>query len=111
MAWNLQSLRIVRAAGMRSPDVAPAPAMDLSWGARRQLLAIFRRHAAILQLTIDLARTAGRLEQHADFVARLAILRARVQARETTRSLAAALIEFAREFDAFITSKLGYRSE
>lgn len=110
MAWKLQSLRIMRAAMSRSPEGASAPPLELSWSARRQLLAIFRRHAAVLQLTVDLALTACRLEQHAVFGARLAILRARVQSGETSRSLAAALLAFGQEFDAFITSDLGYRS-
>ena len=110
MAWNLQSLRLMRSGGWRSPDAASAPPLELSWGARRQLLAIFRRYAAVLQLTVDLAVTARRLEQHAVFGARLAVLQARVQAGETSRALAAALIAFGQEFDAFITSDLGYRS-
>ena len=110
MAWNPHPLRTMRAALARCAEGASLAPSGLSWSARRQLLAILRRHAAVLQLTFDLAVTARRLEQHAVFGARLAILRARVEAGDTSRSLAAALIAFAREFDSFITSELGYRS-
>jgi hypothetical protein len=109
MAWNLQPLRFMRAAMARLPEAAPPP-LVLSWSARRQLLAIFRRHAAVLQLTVELARAACRLEQHATLGARLAVLRARVEAGESSRSLLSALTEFGIEFDGFISWELGYRS-
>lgn len=110
MPWNLQPLRLMRAAMTRWPDAAPPPPIVLSWSDRRQLLAIFRRHAAVLQLTVELARTACRLEEHAILGARLAVLRARVEAGESSRSLLGALTAFGIEFNSFIGWELGYRS-
>ena len=94
MAWNPQPLRAMRAVLTRSLESASTPPIVLPPGARLQLLAIFRRHAAVLQLTAETARAAGRTERHAALAARLAILRARVEAGETSRSLVVALTAF-----------------
>jgi hypothetical protein len=64
----------------------------------------------VLQLSVNLARAAGKLEQHAGLGARLAVVRARVEAGETSRSLVVALTEFALEFHAFVTFDLGFRN-
>ena len=81
----------------------------LSPAARAQLLAVFRRLAAVLQLTEQMARAAGRCEQHAAFGARLAIFRARVEAGDSGARLALALADFGRELETFITADLGCR--
>jgi len=52
---------------------------------------------------------AGRGEQHAAFGARLAIVRARVEAGDTGPRLALALADFGRELERFITADLGCR--
>jgi len=106
MAWNL---RLLRHAAASSEDASPTRAEQLSPAARAQLLAVFRRLAAVLQLTAQIAHAAGRGEQHAAFGARLAIFRARVEAGDTGARLALALAEFGQELEAFITADLGCR--
>ena len=107
MAWNLRLLR-------RSPSSPPADAPSnsreaLSPAARAQLVGVFRRLAAVLQLTAQLAHESGRGERHAAFGARLAIFRARVEAGDTGARLAMALADFGRELEVFITADLGCR--
>jgi len=104
MAWNLRLLR-------HSPaPITSSPARDdISPAARAQLLGVFRRLAAVLQLTAQIADNAGKRERHAAFEARLAIFRARVEAGDTGPRLAMALTDFGREFEAFISAELGCR--
>ena len=107
MAWNRRLLR-------RNPSSAPADTLStcseaLSPAARAQLLGVFRRLAAVLQLTAQIAHDAGRGERHAAFGARLAIFRARVEAGDTGSRLALALADFGRERAVFITADLGCR--
>jgi hypothetical protein len=71
-------------------------------------LAVFRRLAAVLDLTAEIAASAGQAERHADLSARLAILRARVAAGETTTRLVTTLAEFGQEFKSFIAHDLGF---
>jgi len=114
MAWNL---RLIRHSAASTDAAATAPRADasstraepLSAAERAQLLGVFRRLAAVLQLTAPIARVAGRCEQHAAFGARLAIFRARVEAGDTGPRLALALADFGRELEAFITADLGCR--
>lgn len=109
MSWNIHLLRRTQPPPTWSAQTSsPSPA-DISPTARRQLLAILRRLAAVLQLTVDLAQRAGKSEHHASLDARLAILRARVEAGETSALLAMALDDFGQEFKAFITLDLGVR--
>jgi hypothetical protein len=77
--------------------------------ARGKLLRLLERLAVVLQLTAEMARTAGKLEQHAALGARLAIFKARVQAGQTGQLLALALNEFAQEYATFIRVDLGCR--
>ena len=107
MAWNLRLLR-------RPPSPAPADAPSncreaLSPAARAQLLGVFRRLAAVLQLTAQIAHDGGKGERHSSFGARLAIFRARVEAGDTGPRLAMALADFGRELEVFITADLGCR--
>ena len=107
MPWNLRLPRL------------PAPSIgangsstcrgEMSPVGRAQLLAVFRRLAAVLQLTAQIAQIAGKREQHAELEARLAIFRARVEAGAAGARLALALADFGREFEAFITEDLGCR--
>jgi hypothetical protein len=109
MAWNLRPLRRHLPTGAASaPECAPSAATELSPSARGQLLGIFRRLAAVLHLTADVARSAGKAEQHAAFGARLAIFRARVEAGEASPLLATALARFGEEFKAFVVVDLGF---
>ena len=71
-------------------------------------LAVFRRLAAVLDLTAGMAASAGQAERHAALGARLAILRARVAAGETTTRLVTTLAEFGQEFKSFIAHDLGF---
>ena len=73
-------------------------------------LAVFRRLAAVLDLTAEIAASAGQAEHHADLSARLAILRARVAAGESTTRLVTTLAEFGQEFKAFVSHGLGFGS-
>jgi hypothetical protein len=107
MAWNLRLLRHP-AASNDGNALTPRPE-PLSPAARAQLLGVFRRLAAVLQLTAPIAMAAGRGEQHAAFGARLAIVRARVEAGDTGPRLALALADFGRELERFITADLGCR--
>jgi hypothetical protein len=107
MAWNLRLLR--HSAASSDVDARPTRAEPLSPAARAQLLGVFRRLAAVLQLTAPIATAAGRCEQHAAFGARLAIFRARVEAGDTSSRLALALAEFGCELETFITADLGCR--
>jgi len=107
MAWNL---RLLRHSPASSPaDASPTRRDEISPAARAQLLGVFRRLAAVLQLTAHIAEAAGKGEPHAAFEARLAIFRARVEAGDTGPRLAMALADFGREFEAFITDDLGCR--
>lgn len=76
---------------------------------RDQLLGTFTRLAAVLQLTTQLAQVQGKSEQHAALGARLALIRARVQAGEAGSLLALALSEFGDEYKSFIEVELGWR--
>jgi len=107
MAWNLRLLR--HSAASNSSDVPSPGREEISPAARAQLLGVFRRLAAVLQLTAQIADSAGKCERHAAFEARLAIFRARVEAGDTGPRLAIALAEFGREFEAFISVELGCR--
>ncbi len=107
MAWNLRPLR--HSAASTSTDGPSTFREEISPAARLQLLGVFRRLAAVLQLTAHLAGGAGKGERHAAFEARLAIFRARVEAGDTGPRLAIALAEFGREFEAFISVELGCR--
>jgi hypothetical protein len=82
---------------------------DVAKSARSQLLRIFLRLAIVLELTREMARTAGKLEHHAALTTRLAIFRARVETGRLTPLLATTLEDFAREFSVFITVDLGCR--
>lgn len=107
MAWNLRPLRTLPASRLR--DTASTRREALSPAARAQLLGVFRRLAAVLQMTVQIAETADRCEHHAAFGARLAIFRARVEAGETGPRLAMSLADFGRELEVFITTDLGCR--
>ena len=106
MAWNL---RLLRHSASTSSDVPFTGREEISPAARAQLLGVFRRLAAVLQLTAQIADSAGKCERHAAFEARLAIFRARVEAGDTGPRLALALADFGREFEAFISAELGCR--
>jgi len=107
MPWNLRLLR--HSAPSTSSDVSSAAREGISPAARAQLLGVFRRLAAILQLTAQVAESAGKCERHAAFEARLAIFRARFEAGDTGPRLAMALADFGKEFEAFIKGELGCR--
>jgi hypothetical protein len=107
MPWNLRLLR--PSAPSTSPDVPAAAREEISPAARAQVLGVFRRLAAVLQLTAQLAESAGKCERHAAFEARLAIFRARFEAGDTGPRLAMALADFGKEFEAFIRGELGCR--
>ena len=106
MAWNL---RLLRHSASTSSDVPFTGREEISPAARAQLLGVFRRLAAVLQLTAQIADSAGKCERHAAFEARLAIFRARVEAGDTGPRLALALADFGREFETFISTELGCR--
>jgi hypothetical protein len=107
MPWNLRLLR--HSAPSPASDVPSPSREDISPAARAQVLGVFRRLAAVLQLTAQLAESAGKSERHAAFEARLAIFRARFEAGDTGPRLAMALAEFGKEFEAFISGELGCR--
>ena len=107
MAWNLRLLR--HSAPSTSSDVPSTSRDDMSPATRAQVLGVFRRLAAVLQLTAQLAEGAGKCERHAAFEARLAIFRARFEAGDTGPRLAMALADFGKEFEAFIRGELGCR--
>jgi hypothetical protein len=110
MTWNIRPLRHWSPpAPTCSPDGSPALPTEIAPGARGPLLGIFRRLAAVLELTAPIARSAGKSERHATLCARLAIFRARVQAGDTSPLLAMALADFGEEFKEFITVELGFR--
>ena len=109
MSWNLLPRRGTRPDASASSHSAPAGDAAISPSARGQLLAVFRRLAAVLQLTAATATTLGKAESHAELVARLAIFRARVEAGEASPRLAASLAEFGKEFKAFVLVELGFR--
>ena len=88
------------------PSIFPA---RIPPSARGRLLRVLDRLAVVLQLTVGMAQTAGKLEHHAALGARLAIFRARVQAGQTGQLLALALNQFAQEFATFIRVDLGCR--
>ena len=106
MAWNPRLLRLAPAS---SPNGSSTDREDMSAEGRAHLLAVFRRLAAILQLTVQMAWRAGKSEQHASFEARLAIFRARVEAGDASARLAIELGDYGRDFEAFITEELGCR--
>jgi hypothetical protein len=109
MSWNIRPLRRTQPARcVLCRDFVDFPP-EISPTARRQLLVVLRRMAAVLQLTAELAQRAGKLEQHALLDAQLAILRARVEAGETNALLAMALTDFGQEFKAFIMLDLRFR--
>ena len=93
MAWNLRLLRLPPPSSGRVGS--PALRAELSPLGRAQLLAVFRRLAAVLQLTTQIAQIAGKCEQHAEFEARLAIFRAQVAAGDSGGRLALALADSA----------------
>ena len=107
MAWNLRLLR--HSPASTASDVRSASREAISPAARAQLLGVFRRLAAVLQLTAQIADGAGKRERHAAFEARLAIFRARVEAGDTGPRLALALADFGKEFETFISAELGCR--
>ena len=107
MAWNLRLLR--HSPASTASDVPSPSREEISPAARAQLLGVFRRLAAVLQLTAQLAESAGKCERHAAFEARLAIFRARFEAGDTGPRLAMALADFGKEFEAFIKGELGCR--
>jgi len=107
MPWNLRLLKHPFASGWL--DASSIPREEISPAGRAQLLGVFRRLAAVLQLTAQMAQTAGKCERHAAFEARLAIFRARVEAGNSGPRLALALAEFGHELEAFITVDLGCR--
>jgi hypothetical protein len=109
MIWNIRPLRRTQPAPTCSAEISSTFPAAISPMARRQLLVILRRLAAVLQLTAELAQRAGKLEHHASLDAQLAIFRARVEAGETSALLAMALADFGQEFRAFITLDLGFR--
>jgi hypothetical protein len=109
MIWNIRPLRRTQPAAMCSAEISAPFSAAISPMARRQLLVILRRLAAVLQLTAELAQRAGKLEHHASLDAQLAIFRARVEAGETSALLAMALADFGQELKAFITLDLGFR--
>ncbi|HSC63109.1 MAG TPA: hypothetical protein VLD35_05695 [Caldimonas sp.] len=107
MAWNLRLLK--RPPPSVAADASSARPESLSPAARAQLLGVFRRLAAVLQMTAQIAHDAGKGERHAALGARLAIFQARVEAGDTGARLALALADFGRELEAFITTDLGCR--
>ena len=107
MAWNIRLLRRVSPARVAALENASAAAPAISPSMRGPLLGMFRRLAAILQMTAQVAQRTGHLERHAALAARLAIFRARVQAGETGTALALALADFGQEFASFISIDLG----
>jgi len=110
MHWNARPLtRWVPFAPTGSAAGPPAQTTEIAPGARGQLLAIFRRLAAVLELTAAIAQSAGKSERHATLCARLAIFRARVDAGDASPRLAMALADFGAEFKAFIAVELGCR--
>ena len=108
MPSNSRSLRgppntsLIPVESSSSPHDANTPT------ARAHPLVVFRRLAALLDLTADMAASAGQAEHHAALSARLAILRARVAAGETTVRLVTTLADFGEEFKSFITHDLGF---
>jgi hypothetical protein len=80
---------------------------EITPNVRGQLLVIFRRLAAILDLTEQLAEAAGKVEQHTALSARLAIFRARVQSGAASPLLGMALTDFGQEFRSFMALDLG----
>lgn len=110
MSWNIRvRSRWIPPASDGSAGASPTAPTEVALSARGQLLAIFRRLAAVLELTAAIAESAGKVERHATLCARLAIFRARVDAGETSPRLATALADFGEEFRAFITVELGFR--
>ena len=108
MASNIRSLQ-----GAQSNPLVPVE----PWSARQDMtpltaqthpLVVFRRLAAVLDLTADIAASAGQADHHAALAARLAILRARVAAGETTVRLVTTLAEFGQEFKTFVSQDLGF---
>jgi hypothetical protein len=109
MTWNIRVTGWIPAPARRALDGSPTPPTETAPSARGQLLGIFRRLAAVLELTAQVAQTAGKLERHAALCTRLAVFRARVEAGDSSPRLATALAEFGEEFKAFITVELGFR--
>ena len=108
MAWTH---RLLRRSTARPPELgdashSTAPVPPPAPVTREQLLAIFLRLSAILQLTAHIAERLDKFEYHAALIARLAILRARVEAGENSKPLADALTEFGQEFKEFVTAEL-----
>lgn len=110
MNWSIRARsRWIPPASESSPGASPTLATEITPSARGQMLAIFRRLAAVLELTAPIAHSAGKSERHATLCARLAIFRARLEAGETSPRLATALADFGEEFRLFITVELGFR--
>jgi hypothetical protein len=103
MAWKIRLQRGTPYA----EDSASVPHPTLPT-VRGHPLVVFRRLAAILDLTSEIARSSGESAHHAALAARLAILRARVESGQTSPLLAAAIAEFGREFKSFIAVHLGF---
>ena len=109
MPGNIGPLRGAHPASSCPPDILEKRPGAIAPSVRGQLLGIFGRLAVILELTAETARTAGKLEHHAALDAQLAVFKARVEAGETSRRLAAALADFGEQFKTFIQSELGFR--
>jgi hypothetical protein len=107
MVWNIRLLRRVTPARVSALEKTAAPVPQLPPSVRGQLLGVFRRLAAILQMTAHVAQSTGKSEHHAALAARLAIFRARVQAGDTGAALATGLADFGEEFASFISIELG----
>ena len=112
MPWNIRLFRRPQTAQTRPADLSPTtPPGESSPVTREQLLAIFLRLSAILQLTAHIAERLDKFEYHAALIARLAILRARVEAGENSNPLAEALTQFGQEFKEFVTAELLLRPQ
>jgi hypothetical protein len=81
----------------------------MSVSTREQLLDTFLRLAAVLQLTVQVAQSRGKADQHAALGARLAIFRARVEAGEAGPLLADSLARFGVEYKRFVEVELEWR--
>ena len=108
MSSKIRSLR-------NAQDTSRVPGEPASTGqdvtsptARIHPLAVFRRLAAVLDLTAEIAASVGQADHHAALSARLAILRARVAAGETTLRLVMNLAEFGHEFKSYLAHDLGF---
>ena len=90
--------------------VGPSPTRQdlIAPTAQSHPLAVFRRLATVLDLTAEIAASIGQAERHAALGARLAVLRARVAAGDSTTRLVTTLAEFGQEFKSFIAHDLHF---